>query len=193
MGHAIQFYSCSKRSEIMDIANDFAFYNTDRGENPTGHYHGNMTIHDNIICDSYDAACNKIRELDRGFYDDHAVQYYDKSEIKPTKAEIALQERRNAQLMKKKEYIEEHSVTKLKSQLISCPQCSSKINVHYNGWGNSNFCPVCRKDLRAQYILDRIKKFDSDIEDLDQKLYDAEKNRKGKCPIRWCLKVEVHC
>ena len=77
MGHAITFEVVENRKDIMAVARNFAFYNTDRGENYNGSYHGNMTIHDNIICDNIEQAENKINQLDNGWYDDHAVQFYD--------------------------------------------------------------------------------------------------------------------
>ena len=73
MGHAVEYFTANKRSDIMRIAEEFAFYNTDRGENPTGDYHGNMTIHDNVVCESYMQAYEKINQWDTGFYSDHAV------------------------------------------------------------------------------------------------------------------------
>ena len=47
-------------------------------------YHGNMTIHDDIICNSYEDAKEKIDSLDKGFYDDHAVKYYESKPLKET-------------------------------------------------------------------------------------------------------------
>ena len=38
-------------------------------------YHGNMTIHKDIICKNRDEAMQMIQRLDRGWYDDHAVRY----------------------------------------------------------------------------------------------------------------------
>lgn len=75
MSHCIKFidYHCSKtENQILRDLNSFAF---DRQE--TSSYHGNMTFHRNIVCKNRDEAENKINELDKGFYDDHAVFYMD--------------------------------------------------------------------------------------------------------------------
>lgn len=75
MGHVTDYIIVNKKENIWAEAEDFAFYNTDREENPSGSYHGTLTIHNDILCDSYDDAVEKINSLDRGFYDDHAVRF----------------------------------------------------------------------------------------------------------------------
>ena len=56
-------------------------------------YHGNLTIHNNFICDSYEDAYDKIESLIRRSYDDYAVKFYDIDSLKKTKALIRLEER----------------------------------------------------------------------------------------------------
>lgn len=40
-------------------------------------YHGDMTIHDKVICKDRDEAEEMIKKWDRGWYSDHAVRYKD--------------------------------------------------------------------------------------------------------------------
>ena len=190
MGHAIEHIVVDKKEQIMSVAKRFASANVDRQENPHGEYHGNMTIHDYPIYESHADALWAIRQYDKGFYSDHAVRYKDKSSLKPTKAMLEIEERRQRNRTEKKSYIEAHSVCNRKSAFVGCKRCESKIATKYL---NKDFCPVCGKDLRAQYVIDRLKKYDEDFEKLRERYEELEKKQTGKCPIRWLVKVEVHC
>lgn len=190
MSHAIDYFITDKRSDIMKIADDFAYCNVDRYENPDGRYHGRMTIHDDIICESYTDALEKIQRLDNGWYDDHAVRYKDKDSLKPNKTMLAIESKMEKLLADKQKYEEEHSVKNRKSKFVGCQQCGSKLSVEHL---RREYCPVCGTDLRADYILERLDKYDADYKALAQKYHEVVKNRKDKCPLRWLVKVEVHC
>lgn len=190
MGHAIGHLVVSKRSEIMRAAEEYAFRNTDRCENPSGSYHGNMHVHDRPICESEEEAEKMIESWDTGWYSDHAVQFKDKSVLKPTKQMIALNERKQKLINDRDEYKEKHSLKNRKSELVGCKNCGSKIATSFL---KNHFCPVCGKDLWADYILERIKKYNADIKDVERQYNELKKKQSGKCPIRWLVKVEVHC
>lgn len=192
MGHAIDYFSVSNEKSIITAAQEFAQYNTDRQENPSGSYHGNMTIHKNIVCENWEEAVKYIKSKDNGWYSDHAVQYKDNSGLKKTKAEESIEERIKKNRNDKFKYIQEHSIHKMKSNFVTCKKCGSKIATHYNSF-TSEYCPVCREDLRAEYISERIEKYDIDFGHLEQELMNARQKRKGKANIKWCVKVEVHC
>ena len=190
MGHIIDYYTVETRNQIMKIANEFAYYNVDRCENPSGSYHGNMTIHDNVICETYEDAMNKIDGWDTGWYSDHAVQFKDKSVLKPSKTMLTLKARMDKMDKDREEYIEKHSLKERKSEYIGCKECGSKLSTkHLKG----TKCPLCGKELRAEYIIDRIKKYDTDIKEMSKKYKELKKKQAGKCPIKWLVKVEVHC
>lgn len=190
MGHVIDYLTVDKRSDIMKAASAFASRNVDRGENPSGSYHGNMHIHDTPICESYEEAEDMIRQLDTGWYSDHAVRFYDKSSLKPTKQMTALEERKKKLILARDEYKKEHSIQNRKSEFVGCKECRSKISAKHL---RNHFCPVCGKDLWADYILERIKKYNADIKDVEKQYNELQKKQTGKCPIRWLVKVEVHC
>lgn len=73
MSHAIRHldYHCSvnKRQILKDI-NSFAY-----DPQESSGYHGNLKFHDDIICKNRDEAVEKINQLDKGWYDDHAIYY----------------------------------------------------------------------------------------------------------------------
>jgi hypothetical protein len=49
------------------------------------------------------------------------------------------------------------------------------------------------EELRPDYVVERIKKYDEDYNELCKKYRNIAEKRKESCPIRWCFKVEVHC
>ncbi len=192
MGHAISYGVVVKKEHIMRACEEYAARNVDRGENPSGSYHGSMSILENEpIKSNYDEACDFLdKKSSGGFYDDYAVRFYDTSAAKSTKKIESLIERKKAQFAKQLEYADAHSVTKHKSKQIGCENCGSKITISYL---RSERCPVCGKDLRASYIIDRLKKFDTDIKALEKEIENEKKKQVSKLPVKWCYKVEVHC
>ena len=189
MGHAIDYITVNNKSDIMSVAESYARHNTDREENPSGSYHGNMTIH-NYVCESREDAEDFIDRHDTGFYSDHAVQFKDKSVLKPTKQMETLSAKVDKMIAERRKYYEEHAVKTRKSEFVGCKKCGSKISVkHLRG----DRCPVCGNDLRAEYIIERIKKYDKDITALEKQYVELHKKQQGKCPVRWLVKVEVHC
>lgn len=190
MGHAIEYFTTDNRKYIMKMAEEWASYNVDRQENPNGDYHGKMTIHDNIICKSYEDAVEKIQQLDNGWYDDHAVQYRDIDSLKPTKTMNQIEERKAKLIADKFDYMEKHSVKARKSEFIGCPKCKSKLAREHL---LSERCPLCGEELRPDYVVERIKKYDEDYNELFKKYRNLAEKRKESCPIKWCFKVEVHC
>lgn len=190
MGHALNYFTVAKRSDIIPTAEEFANCNVDRAIDPSGEYHGNMRIHDDIICESYEDAIETINEMDRGFYDDHAVRYKDKDALKPTKQMEALRAKCDKNIEDRIAYAKAHRPQARKSEFAGCKKCGSKISLkHLRG----NKCPVCGSDLRAEYVIERLKKYDADLDALRKKYIELKKKQTGKCPIRWAFKVEVHC
>ena len=75
MSHAIRYldYHCStSERQILKDINSFAY-----DPQETSRYHGNLKFHKDIICQNRAEAEQKIAELDKGWYDDHAVMYKD--------------------------------------------------------------------------------------------------------------------
>lgn len=187
--HAIDYMVVEKRSDIMKYAEQYAFNNVDRQENPSGSYHGNMTIHD-TVCDSYEEAQLRIKGWDTGWYSDHAVQFMDKSALKPTKKMEAVLERRNKLIRDRDAYKQEHSLKNRKAAFIGCKKCGSKLSIEYL---KGQSCPLCGNALTADYVVERIKKYNADIRKLDEQFSEMRKKQSGSCPVKWLVKVEVHC
>lgn len=191
MGHCTNYLVVDKKDQILKEAKAFAFDNADARENPSRSYHGNMHILGNEPFPDYDAAVQYIRKkAENQCYSDYAVRFYDVESVKKTKKIVVLQSHIEEQRRLKEEYAASHSVKARKSNQIGCENCGSKITRTYL---TGDFCPVCRSDLRAAYIKERLRKFDDTITDLNEKLREEKQKAKDKAPVKWCLKVEVHC
>ncbi len=193
MGHCTDYIVVDKKKDIMEVAQDFAFYNTDRYENPSGRYHNSLDVLEGTVYEDYDSACMKAEELEvvRGSYNDFAIPFYESIKQEPTKQMQNLTKRLEKIIEDKCEYDDKHSIKNLSSKLITCKHCESKLAKDF--LQRNNRCPVCGKDLRSQYILDRIKKYDEDYKKIDKQLFELQKKRNKKGPIKWLVKVEVHC
>ncbi len=192
MGHCTDYIVVDKKKDIMEVAQDFAFYNTDRYENPSGRYHNSLDVLEGTVYDDYDDACIKAEELERsrGSYNDFAIPFYESIKQEPTKQMLNIEKRMDKIIVDKEEYDKKHSIKNLSSKLITCKNCESKLAKDFL---KRNNCPVCGKDLRSQYILDRIKKYDEDYKKVNKQLVEISKKRNKKGPIKWLVKVEVHC
>ena len=196
MGHAIKFLHVEKREEIMDAANEFAFYNVDRGENPSGSYFGSLHIHDDVICDSWDDAVKWIDDHDKGFYDDHAVRY--RKNISPTVTMRKKKEMINRIRASYSDFLESAKLKNRKSEYVTCPECGSKINipalVKYRG-EKMHSCPLCGTSLWSKSTMERNQSFNQRIEKAEREYEELEKNnnKKSSADLGWCVKDEVHC
>lgn len=75
MGHQIEYldYHCSAtEKQILKDLNRFAY-----DPQESSGYHGNLKFHRDIVCANRAEAMKKVTELDKGWYDDHAVFYKD--------------------------------------------------------------------------------------------------------------------
>lgn len=75
MSHAIRYltYHCStSEAAILKDINRFAYDSEE-----TSGYHGNLHFHRDIVCANEEEAMEKIKTLDKGWYDDHAVFFRD--------------------------------------------------------------------------------------------------------------------
>lgn len=75
MSHQIGYrtYHCStSEKQILKDLNSFAY-----DPQETSGYHGNLKFHRDIVCKNEAEAYEKIEQLDKGWYDDHAVMFWD--------------------------------------------------------------------------------------------------------------------
>lgn len=72
MGHSINYVTCENKGLKRCLKEIYA---TAFDPMETCSYHGNMTIHDKVLCKNLEEAEQKIREWDNGWYSDHAVRF----------------------------------------------------------------------------------------------------------------------
>lgn len=152
-------------------------------------YSGPLKFHDEIQpLESRDAAEARIRSLDKGWYDDHAVRYIDHSEAKETKRMTEIRTRIRETREKANAYSAEHAVTSFKAEYIGCSVCGSKVARKYL---RSSVCPVCRADMRSETTKKTLESYETKIRDLNDQLERERRKQAGK--VMWLVKYEYHC
>ena len=150
-------------------------------------YPGGVKWHDAVSpLKDRESAKRWIDEHDNGWYDDHAVRYYDCSANKSKKTEEI---EANIKKMWDKicAYEKAHAVQTFKAEYISCPKCGSKLKRELL---RTQRCPVCGSDLRSKTTIDTLAGYRAKHEDLQKKLADEKAKQKG--PVMWLVKYEYH-
>lgn len=192
MSHCISYIVVDTKDEIQSAALDFALYNSDLQENPSGGYHNKLEILDDVVYPDYETACVRAKALAeaRRAYQDFAIPFYSVLSAKPTKPVEKLIQRLEKLKADQIHYEESHMVNQLAAKLITCKHCESKLA---KAFLKSNRCPVCWRDLRSPSVLKRLQKYDTDIQTIQGQLADLKKKQAKKGPVNWLVKVEVHC
>lgn len=153
-------------------------------------YCGPMHWHDEIKpLESCEAAEAKIKQLDKGWYDDHAVRYYDYNSAKQTSKMTEIRQRIAKLCKQRDEFVEKTSVRKFKANYIGCKCCESKLR---RDKLRGEHCPVCGKDLRADSTIEKIKDYEKRISQCWADI-EAEKKKQTKArKVMWLVKYEYH-
>lgn len=195
MGHSIQHYTFDinkDRAQMLSIVNQDAIYESDsRSELPN-----HVRFLEDKIYEDIDEAHEAIEKLDRGWYDQLAVKFYDYEKVKDTKAITNLRDRiekANEDLL---DYKAKNAIKLRKSQYVGCTKCGSKINKEYisdRGY-NWNKCPLCSEDLSSNTIKNSIKNKEANIKKLRANYENLRKQnaKKGKKSVKWLMKTEYH-
>lgn len=193
MGYLITHVVAETEDQIWTKANEFAFYNTDRDENPNGEYHGNLTIHTEMQpFETQEEAYNYLEIIRTEYYDDHAVPFYVPVRQVSTRKIQDLQRSIEEKIAKHTELSRGSWVGYKTSSFIECPACKSKINRECLR-KEDNQCPCCKSDLRPPSTLYRLSKSMSKITELREQLDDEQaKANKGVAQnIMWLVKLEI--
>ena len=153
-------------------------------------YSSKMTWHDNIPpLSSEDAATEFIRTKDNGWYDDHAVRFYDYSKVEKS-AKIKQYENKIEELKRARaEYEKAHSVHSFKAQYIGCPKCGSKLN---KDCFTGERCPLCHTELRSETTTSKLNWYKEQILKLKVKIEEEQVKSKKKAKVMWLIKYEYH-
>lgn len=190
MSHLVQYITVDKESNILKEAKAFARKYSDRRETG-GEYHNQLTVHHIRIFNSQEEADEYISEhYDNGDYHDHAIQFRDLNDIKPTKKMESIKQKIVDNQSAKEAYIRKNKIQDRTSKTITCPKCGSRLNLKYV---HTQYCPLCNEDLRSATVQTRIKKFDLDDKTLRKRYKEEIIKLQEKAPIKWRVKLEVHC
>lgn len=186
MSHNITFTSVP---ENVDRKRLLAGIQMEAEENGDG-YPGAVKWHDELApLGSREEAEAKINQLDRGWYDDHAVRYYWFGDAKETKRMTEIRARIQETRDKMTVYRREHSVTNFKAEFIGCPNCGSKISRKYLRADN---CPVCRADMRSETTKKTLAGYEAKIRDLNAQIEQERRKQTSARKVLWLVKYEYH-
>lgn len=143
------------------------------------------------------AACAGKEEGASGL--DKDIQWYDQLAVKyltyPELSSKKIRDMRN-RLEKAKARLDELNgfhFANAKSQYVGCKKCGSKLSLRYM---KSNYCPLCKADLRPESKLASIKSVEDKIYklalDIGKEERLLQKKSKAKSTVRWLVKVEYH-
>lgn len=184
--HNIRFWDyredCNRGSVLSEIS-EYAMCNGDG-------YSGPVRWHDDLpVAKNREEAEEIIRKLDNGWYDDHAVRYYDYSEAKETKKIQDMKKRAEELAAKIGEYAREHTVRNFKANLIGCAKCGSRVSREYL---RSDRCPVCGGDLRSESVIAGEKALYAKRAKLWENIKEETEKQEKIRKVRWLVKFEFH-
>lgn len=188
MGHAIQYFSYpekTSRKEIMGEINDYL-------SRECACLYSGIRFIDQVFPD-YDSAVDYIESIDSGNYDQLAVKFvnFDKKSMN-SKRLIDLESKYKEAQSNLRTFSSHVVARDFKSDYVGCRHCGSKINKKYLG---SNYCPVCRGDMRSDTLQGRLKSMEEKVKKLEEQIRQERMNlanKKKSKDIWWVIKIEYH-
>lgn len=170
--------------EGLAAAEEFAYNNVDRYENPSGAYHGNFMFYDKVF-NSEDEALAFFRSL--GTYNDGVAMIKE-----PTMSIQTKYDNKVSAIQKKKRALYASVVEKFKertSKTVGCKVCGTRIDKQ-TALERYLFCPVCNNFLVSDTVKARFINFKKQLKAAEIQ-YAKDCAEGGK--IRYWAKYSVHC
>ena len=184
--HNIRYWVLDEKCDRKKVFEDIKRV----AENDGDGYNGGLRWHDAISpLQNEKAAEEWIRLHDNGWYDDHAMRFFDYSDAKETKKMAGLKERGAELTNRLVEFEKAHSVRQFKAEYIGCQNCGSKVAKKYL---RSDRCPVCGTDLRSDSVLGKIKEYNDKIAKAREDYRAEEEKQKSRAKVKWLVKFEFH-
>ena len=142
------------------------------------------------IYDGPEQAREAIEKIDSGWYDQLAVKFRRLPNNTSSKKLDELRKKSSETYKTLSELDREIAVKSFKAQLVTCKKCGSKLNKDFL---HSNYCPLCRSDMRSdttQKRLAALKKKHRELQTAIRAEEEALAAKKGK--IMWMVKIEYH-
>ena len=105
----------------------------------------------------------------------YAVKY--KIGIPPSPQMISLKERLSEKKSKLKEYEKVQSAKKFTGDFYTCSHCKSRVNASFV---TIPVCPVCKKDMRSDHVLETLQKLETAVQTLTKKYENTTRKRNSK-------------
>lgn len=141
------------------------------------------------ICDNRESAIDYIAARDRGDYDGLAVRYYEFGKVPETKRVTDLRAKFAEVEKARREFQAAHLPAVAKAEYVGCRNCGSKVNREYL---RHCLCPVCHTDLRSSSVLERLRKYENQLNDLQEKINAELLKSREKASVLWLVKFEYH-
>ena len=175
--------NCNRKQVLDDIVRE--------AEREGDGYSGGVKWHDEVMpLANREAAEKWIKDHDKGWYDDHAVRFYDYSKAKETKKIVDLQVRVDASNKRLADFQNEHSIRKHKAEFVGCASCGSRLARKLL---RGECCPVCGSDLRSKSVLEKLENIKNTRERLIQMIKDEKEKQTENRRVFWLVKYEYHC
>ena len=188
MSHNVELFTYPEKVDKKKVQKELDHYAAmeDWQEGCTGLYRDIRWIADKVY-PNYDEADKAIEKLDRGNYDQLAVKYCVYTPPQDEKVEELKKKVLAAGDEFRRRDFEVYPQT-VKSAMIGCKKCGSRLAREYL---RTNFCPVCKTDMRPEYIQKSIQAAKNKMLRAEQEASDYY-TKKGKKSIRWLVKIEYH-
>ena len=184
--HNIRYLVYEENTDRGKIINDIKRIAERDGEG----YHSTLTWHEKVEpLMTEDDAGEFIKSKDNGWYDDHAVRFYDYSKTTTTKKIEDLEKKIEDLICAKEIYAKGHSVQSFKAKYIGCSHCGSKLNKEYF---RKDRCPLCGEDLRSATTIEKLKWYDTKLKECRNKILMEKQKQKSKAKVMWLVKIEFH-
>lgn len=186
--HNIEHYTYTEKVDKREVQRELDNYvaHEDWQEGCTGLNRDIRWIESPIYANRAEAE-KAVNNLDRGDYDQLAVRYYATVPFTDAKRQ-QLENRRNEAIDEARRRENKVYPGTLSSAFIGCKKCGSRLAVKYLP---SNFCPVCKNDLRPEYILKSIAAAEAKVRSANEKLSEYI-DKHGKKQVYWLVKIEYH-
>ena len=189
--HEIRYFKYDEDTNKKEIENemyDISIKYSDYG----GKINRRIRWLDNI-CEDEESAYKYIESFDNGYYDQLAVRFRVYPNCEPTKTLFSLKERKQKEIVKRNDYEKAHSIASFKVEYVGCSKCGSKLK---RTLIRENSCPLCKAELRSKTTLETIKRYENNIDRLEQQIKEEQKktNKKNikKSKVKWLVKIEYH-
>jgi hypothetical protein len=160
-----------------------------RHEGGSGLYSPIRWLESGGVLPNYNEAVDYIKSHDKGWYDALAVRYRD-FDGKETAALTKAKEKFKIAADKYHALDGKFHFADIKAAFIGCHTCGSKISREHL---KTNYCPVCRNDLRPTSTRETIARYRLKMDKAAELVAKEDKKCLAKSSkVKWLVKIEWH-